>query len=302
MLNFIKDMINDKLALTESVGIDPILEETMTSIDDSIVLGEEGDDLELPNAPEEGATEDPNTNSPEEDENSDDEIGPGTEEEPGDDDSPAESDNTDILDSPIDGGPEAPSSDNSTDEILNSPIEDGPTEPINKDEELDDILSTSIDLKSNTMKDVLPVPPEGANDAIAGDDMQTRVDSGFEKEEEPETNNESGDILTEAITLGDAPAEGGDSGGDAAAPTGDITTDPPPAEVSGDASGGDAPADGSTEGENSVTSAVRDKVAESELDTAGEDKTVGKDELLKKLGSITKSLEDAKKAVMNSIN
>ena len=89
----------------------------------------------------------------------------------------------------------------------------------------------------------------------------------------------------EAITLGD-----GDTTSDAPADTN--STDSVDSDTTSD-----APAD--TPAENEVTAAVRDKVAEAD---SGNEPTTSKDELLKKLGNITKSLEDAKRAVMNSIS
>lgn len=98
-------------------------------------------------------------------------------------------------------------------------------------------------------------------------------------------------LYSEAITLGDDP------GSDGAATEEPSKDEPAPA-------GEEAPAEEAPtgEGESEVTAAVRDKVAEVETPApGGEDNTDGKEALLKKLGSITKSLEDAKKAVMNTI-
>lgn len=89
----------------------------------------------------------------------------------------------------------------------------------------------------------------------------------------------------EAITIGDeAPSE------------------EKPAEDTADTSSA-PPAEEPPEGEESeVTSAVRDKVSEAEAEPdAAAAPSGNKEDLLKKLGNITKSLEDAKKAIMNSI-
>ena len=58
-------------------------------------------------------------------------------------------------------------------------------EPIELDD--NDILSVTIDLKSNTVTDVLPIPPDNAGEALSDDILATRVDSGFEES----TYNES---------------------------------------------------------------------------------------------------------------
>lgn len=93
--------------------------------------------------------------------------------------------------------------------------------------------------------------------------------------------------LTEAITLDGAdpaPDASGTEGGDPA-PTDDSTTPQDP---------------GPETEENPVTAAVRDKVAEADTDMVGTPSSQ-KEELLKKLGNITKNLEDAKRAIMDSL-
>ena len=125
---------------------------------------------------------------------------------------------------------------------------------------------------------------EGADAAAAA--------AGFPMEEEKEVKEKdlkenAFDInFMEAISLGgDAPAEGDEAAADGGTP---------PVDENGD----EVPADGA---ESEVTAAVKDKVAEADtpVDAAGTQS--GKEDLLKKLGNITKSLEDAKKAVMNTI-
>lgn len=264
------------------------------------------------------------------------------------DDVEPESSEDDILDAPIDDG--------SSDDFDNLSLVGRQTgEPIELTD--DDLLSVTIDLKSNTMTDVLPVPPDNAGEAISDDILSTRVDSGFEEAffnefrfreirgDSPEMDGverlrpkdellhkpvnhqfdqvklqvikdlginppedvylymmpgefrkkvneykakhnltESSDSFLEGITLG-GNSESSDDGEPAA-------DDNPPAD------------------ENEVTSAVKDKVAEAEPDDEPMDDESGddlggsssaKEALMKKLSSITKSLEDAKNAVLKSM-
>lgn len=110
--------------------------------------------------------------------------------------------------------------------------------------------------------------------------------------------NEAAEIITEAITLG------GDGGTTSAEDSAVTANDPVGA---GDAVVEEVPADAAAEepaaggeGENPVTAAVRDKVAEEEgID--GEGTGGGNEELMKKLSSLTKSIEDAKQLVMKKI-
>lgn len=211
----------------------------------------------------------------------------------------------DVLDTEISSGEEEPDeAEGETDAdggLLDTPVDDGSMDNIadygagdssfdNEPTELsdDDILSVTIDLKSNTMTDVLPIPPDNAGEAVNDDILSTRVDSGFDEtniqSEPPAVQTESSNSFLEGITLG------GD--GDSS----DEDNEPAPDEE---------PAD-----ENEVTSAVKDKVAEAESEEEplvddGEDLGSGdssaKEALMKKLSSITKSLEDAKNAVLKSL-
>lgn len=318
MLKNIKNMINQK---TEYLEAAQILFEGVTesNIDNLIVLGESAD-------------------FPKEDENDDDKLG-GEGDELEDKDDPIEDnkDNKDDLDEddgdlnnlPLDDEDDLKDDLGSGEDkdILDSSIEDEeihatltdtddlPTpvgkqtgEPISDD--IDDFLNITIDLKSNTITDVLPVPPSNAGEALADDILATRVDSGFgedanadaaaaagfpmEEESDPKKSDdalkESADSFLEAITL-----DGGTDAGDGASTEKPADgTEPAPA----DGTGAEVPPEGQ---ESEVTTAVKDKVAEADtpIDAAGAGS--GKEDLLKKLGSITKSLEDAKKAVMNTI-
>ena len=196
----------------------------------------------------------------------------------GDDDSNIsdESESEDsILDTSVD--------DNSSDDFGNTELIGKQTgEPIELGN--DDLLSVTIDLKSNTMTDVLPIPPDNAGEAVNDDILSTRVDSGFE-EKEP-----TSDTFSEAISLG------GDDNNSSTEENDDTN---------------EASDDTASKEENDVTSAVKDKVAEvdgeDEPRDDGSDDDLGggassaKEELMKKLSSITKSLEDAKNAVLKSL-
>ena len=215
----------------------------------------------------------------------------------------------DILDTEIPSGEEEPDeAEGETDAdggLLDTPVDDGSMDSIadygagdssfdNEPTELsdDDILSVTIDLKSNTMTDVLPIPPDNAGEAVNDDILSTRVDSGFDEtniqSEPPAVQTESSNSFLEGITLG------GD--GDSSDEDNEPAPDEEPADENAD--------------ENEVTSAVKDKVAEAESEEEplvddGEDLGSGdssaKEALMKKLSSITKSLEDAKNAVLKSL-
>jgi hypothetical protein len=57
---------------------------------------------------------------------------------------------------------------------------DGVPSSGNITDEADDFLSVSVDLKTNTINDILPIPPRGASEAINDDVLNTRIDSGFD--------------------------------------------------------------------------------------------------------------------------
>ena len=254
------------------------------------------------------------------------------------DDVEPESSEDDILDAPIDDG--------SSDDFDNLSLVGRQTgEPIELTD--DDLLSVTIDLKSNTMTDVLPVPPDNAGEAISDDILSTRVDSGFEEAffnefrfreirgDSPEMDGVEKLRDKKKRSLADSPLAklARDLEYD---PTLTTTYDPPPwkQKLRDDdnvnesdsflegitLSGGDDAGNDSTDepaaddnppaDENEVTSAVKDKVAEAEPDDEPMDDESGddlggsssaKEALMKKLSSITKSLEDAKNAVLKSM-
>ena len=264
-----------------------------------------------------------------------------------------DSDNDDVTEDEVE--PES-----SEDDILDAPIDDGSSddfdnlslvgrqtgEPIELTD--DDLLSVTIDLKSNTMTDVLPVPPDNAGEAVNDDILSTRVDSGFEEAvfnefrfreirgDSPEIDGVEKLRDKKKRSLADSPLAklARDLEYD---PTLTTTYDPPPwkQKLRDDdnvnesdsflegitLSGGDDTGNDSTDepaaddnnppaDENEVTSAVKDKVAEAEPDDEPMDDESGddlggsssaKEALMKKLSSITKSLEDAKNAVLKSM-
>lgn len=332
MLSNIKGRIAEQKALLEQAGI--IAEDVMGNLDDMIVLGEGvSDDLEVEGGElPDGGMDNPSMEEPET-------SGEPTE-EPTEEESEGEED---LLDSPIDVGSDLPAMDMSG-EDLPTPIGAQTGEPAHLDSS--DLLNMEIDLSTNTPTDILPIPPAGAADAVVdGEDLPTqKLDSGFGGEEPnpdpvppaeptpgpeepaapsetpegsegsevpgeeqpsteepatPEPTPEStedpeqqGDPVTEAITI-----DGGDGGGE----------EPPAAEEP-------APDEGMEgEGENAVTSAVRDKVSEAEgnveeeipeepvEDFGGAGENENKDKILQRLINLTKDLEAAKEDILKKI-
>lgn len=158
MLNTIKDLIKQKTAFQEAADL--ILEDEQ--IDDSIILlHEESEDLEI------------SEDAPTEEENKED--------APEEGEVPAENGDDQSAETPAEDKPEDKPEDG---DILDQPIEDELPEPVGaqtgEPAEIGDgdILSTEIDLATNTPNDTLPVPPAGAADVVPGADT-TRVDSGF---------------------------------------------------------------------------------------------------------------------------
>lgn len=270
MLKQVKEMIMKKQEYLEAANI---LFDDINNVDDLILLNES------PEIPEDD----------EDDHNDNDEIIDDKENDSDDEpiQEPKDDENDDGFDRSVENDEIEPEISDSDD--LPDIVGRQTGEPIDGDD--DDILNITMDLKSNTVSDTLPVPPSGAGEAIASDDiLNTRIDSGFGNDDsnslepdEKEDKEENSDILTEAISLDGDPGD-----------TGDDSTKEPDEDL------GNTPED--TGEENEVTSAVRDKVSEADepIDDSI-DKPNGKEELLKKLGSITKSLEDAKRAVMNTI-
>lgn len=324
MLKGIKEMINQKKEFQEAASI--IMEDANGSnLDDLIILGE---DANIPENDEDHDNDDDDKDEKPESHEEPDGDEDGSKPSDGDGDEPnhtepdgdedgsgikgpdGDGDEDDLLGSSVGGDNENPQPE---EDPLPLPGDDLPTpvgrqtgEPIVGD--IDDLLNMNIDIKTNTLTDVLPIPPANAGEAIASDDiLSQKIDSGFGGDdndvqndlsspihEEPTPsldNNEGDDLLSEAISIGDDPAPTTDDG---TGNTGSTADDTNPPTDEGD-------------GENSVTSAVRDKVSEADttddpgLDDTSVDSNSKKEDLLKKLGNITKNLEDAKKAVMNCI-
>lgn len=199
MLKGIKNMIQTNQAYLEESEV--ILEDVMGNLDDSIVLGEDGDDT-----PVEDQTDDPVAGEDSGDTGSDDDV-LGSEAD-GEEEEPVEASEEDIMNSdadddgsnpipsePINTGDDAASngdgiSDLGTgeeDDILNQDANEETPAPAPVEEpvadDTDDILSMEIDLQSNTPKDNLPIPPAGAGDVVQSDGDENittqHVDSGF---------------------------------------------------------------------------------------------------------------------------
>lgn len=179
MLNSIKAMIKEKQEFIEASQM--IIEDAMDmDMDDSIVLGKEEDEPEKVNSEENGSEE--NIIKPD-DENKT--IEPVSSDE-----------NHDVLDEPVEESEPVTGNDD-----LPTPVGAQTEIPITGN--VDDILDTTIDLKSNTINDVLPIPPANANEAIAGesDIITQKVDSGFGKENDTTSNDESDIVINQTPSL-----------------------------------------------------------------------------------------------------
>ena len=196
MLNGIKAMINEKKNFQEAAEV--IFEDASgANLDDLIVLGE---DTDLPEPDDDNDTDNDDVKNEPEDNSSNDDIIPEDNSKNDNNDSS----NNDIIDTPITNnegdGLEEPLP-IPGDDTLPTPVGKQTGEPIT---DTDDILNVSIDLKSNTVSDVLPVPPSNAGEAIASDDiLSQKIDSGFGNEEPVSDQPESDDdLLNENIEDG----------------------------------------------------------------------------------------------------
>lgn len=270
MLNTIKSIITSKKAYMEATEL--IMEND--ELDDSIILDEKPDE-EPVNSEEPELTDDEKEKV---DKNIDDDLITGDEDKPEEKSAePAE----EPL--PIPGSEEQPAA--------------------TSGDELDDILTTEINIATNTQVDTLPVPPANASDAVEGDVMMQSIDSGFGGEDNPGApieqdvsimdmdiddnfgtmiphNDRNKELKTEAVTMGDVPTE-------------EPTEEPSEAP---DTTSEEQPT------ENPVTAAVKDKVEEMQQASTTSTAVGGnKEEIMKKLSSLTKSIEDAKNLVMQSM-
>jgi hypothetical protein len=184
MLENIKNMINQKTEYLEAAKI-LFDEATEVNIDNLIVLNESAHDDEDDKEDEEIDKED-NEEKDDDEEEEDNNAGK--------DDSGEDLDNLPLEDDSSKEDPE----EKETDDLLDSSIEDDKLEPslsgdddlpapaaAPQGDEIDDFLNVSIGLGSNTMTDVLPIPPDNASEAISDDILGTRVDSGFDEESTP---------------------------------------------------------------------------------------------------------------------
>lgn len=205
MLNSVKKLITEKQEYLQTAAA--IFEDgSGMNLDDLIVLKEDSEidasdpEIEIPDdAPENEMGGD--SQLPEDDENEEDEspvaIDNGDDNEDYNDDhdfmddeipDTKPNDNTDDVEGDSDEGndnhnfmdDEIPDTDVSLpgdNNDLPTPVGAQTGLPITGD--VDDLLSVDIDLKSNTTKDILPVPPAHAAEALQGDTLENKVDSGF---------------------------------------------------------------------------------------------------------------------------
>lgn len=205
----------------------------------------------------------------------------------------------DFMDQTIDSGfgnEEEKAPIETTEDIMAEPVDDQSEkveETIDESKTIDDedLMAMSLDeildeLKNNKEDDSehKEESTDIMNDLI-GDDGEEKAhkegEEQFKKVASEEQATESTDIMTEAISVGDeAPAEGSEE------PAPDSTETP-------------------AEEDNTVTAAVKDKVDEISTDNTVDGTSTpafsSKEELMKKLSSLTKSLEDAKSLVMGEM-
>ena len=321
MISAIRAMIARKQEFIESAKV--IYEDVMESeIDDLIILEADEEPKETPKENEETPKE-------EEKDLLSEPISSGEEKDTKEDLEDGEVDNggiDNLLNEPIGG-------DVGGDDMGENPFEEPP-----QDDNIEDILDVSIDLKSNTIKDVLPVPPENAGEAINDDILNSRISSGFEdddttpsqeddipseeddivpaeekdilnskigetedvkdQEESPEEMGESFDILNSL--LNEAITLDGEEGGGETPPA-----ETAPAEPATQTT--DAPPD--TGGDNAVTAAVKDKVSEVQTVDPTPDVTTtpnpggveGAKVVHDQLSKVTMEIEKAKKAIVDNL-
>ena len=273
MLNTIKNIIKEKKVFQEAAEL--ILEDE--AIDDSIILGDDD------SYPEEDA---------------EDEVKP--EEKPEDEvkpEEPVEEPKEDLLDASLDD-PSTPG------ETLPEPVGAQTNEPAEAGDDI--ILSTEIDLNSNTPNDTLPTPPVNAADAVEGETDNARVDSGFEGEEEHPADDESlldtpiddededepkeeSSTITEAISVGEPVEEPAD---------GENKEDGKPVDEQNPEEGPEEPVEEPKEEDNPVTAAVKDRVSEMNAEDDVNQNSDNKEALFKKLSSLTKGIEDIKASLL----
>lgn len=248
MLSDIKEMLQKKQSYMEAAEI--ILEDGMGNIDDSIVLGEtKGEDIPMPDdKPEEkkeneGEEEekDDTKGSEDGDHEEDDEVPEGDlENEPAEegpksdkpDDDPDEDITDDLAAADADDDGSKPKGDEDEDDLASASADDETPLPLPGDESLPDVigrqtgeppiddpqdlLNVEVNMGTGTLKDVLPVPPKNADEAIAGDNPEQHVDAGFGDEGpevpepgEPSPQDEPKDDLLSADASDEGMGEAG---------------------------------------------------------------------------------------------
>jgi hypothetical protein len=169
MIQAIKSMILRKRAFVEDARL--IFEDTTIEddLDKAILLEAEEENVE-----EKGKEDEEKSPEPKEDEG-----------EP----------EMDLLDEPTnDTGPSSPPT-SSEDDVASSPETDMEPSSLgsSNDSAVDDIADllthVDLDLKTNTLGDILPVPPSNASEAISDDTLDPKVKSGFG--DESSTDQES---------------------------------------------------------------------------------------------------------------
>ena len=327
MLNGIKAMIKEKQEFLEASQM--ILEDAMDlDMDDSIVLGEEAED-----------DEDNNDNLTGEENGSEENIIKPDEEEPTLPEEPT-ADPVDHVDEPLDPvtdknndlptpvgaqtglpitGDEEDILDATVDLKTNTLNDVLPIPPANANEAIagedDDILSQKVDSgfggETNETEEEPTLPEEPTADPVdhVDEPLEEPVDEPavLENTEEDEY---SYDKFLEAIELGgpkEEPKQDDTTEDATATEQPSENTDP---NAAPDAGMDDTSTTEPTAEESPVTSAVKDKVAEAEtpvepdgVDISGDNENKStNDEIFKKLSSLTKNIEDAKKLVLDSMN
>lgn len=181
-------------------------------------------------------------------------------------------DEDDEVDKPDDDDGEVKDGDNDEDQaedMMDSKI--STDNQVDQTDDDDALLSVTLDMRSNTIPDILPVPPMNAGDAVTDDVPSTRVEDGFD-----DGSIEVESMMTEAITIDDG--DGKKSGKDKSAE--------------------EDQADDEGDGDNAVTDAIMDKVADSEAgdeftgDAADDDLRVKLQDRMDKLQKEILSVKD----------
>ena len=180
----------------------------------------------------------------------------------------------------------------------------------------DILLSTEIDLNTNTSNDTLPTPPVNAADVVEGEVDSSKVDSGFDDtslldtpiddegsddtslldspiDDEGSDKLDEESTITEAINIGEEPAD-------------DKASEEKPEEKEEEKISDESHDEGSEESaeeelkkeDNPVTTAVKDKVSELNNENDVDPDSNDKEALFKKLSNLTKGIEDVKASLL----